>query len=141
MKMIREVSRAITFIDDKVILIERYKKVDGNMLHYFTVPGGGVEINETYPEAAIREMMEETTCQIEIVKELEIEDYPGGICHWYYGKYLSGTPKLGGEEKEHNNPDNSYEVKLIPFDEIEKLPFLGRGKELILQCIKEKTSN
>ena len=108
------------------------------MLHYYTIPGGGVEDDEDYDVAAIRETKEETCCDIEIVKDLYIEDYGEGICHWFLGKYISGTPVLGGEEKERNNPNNSFKVVLIPFDEIDNINILGVGKKLIKKCIKEK---
>lgn len=134
----RIVARAITFIDNKVLLIERYRKEDGKMLHYFTIPGGGVEDDEDYAETAIRETKEETCCDIEIVKTLDVEDYGTGICHFFLGKYISGTPTLGGEEKERNNPDNSFKVVLIPFEEIENTNILGLGKSLVLKYIKEK---
>jgi len=134
----RIVARAITFIDNKVLLIERYRREGEELLHYFTIPGGGVEDDEDYPETAVRETLEETCCNIEIVKKLATEDYGSGICHWFYAKYLSGTPTLGGEEKERNNPDNSFKVVLIPFDEIDNTNILGMGKELVKKCIKEK---
>ena len=134
----RIVARAITFIDNKVLLIERYRREGEELLHYFTIPGGGVEEDEDYKEAAIRETKEETCCDIDIIKELPIEDYGSGMCHWFMGKYLSGTPTLGGEERERNNPDNSFKVVLIPFEEINEIPILGMGKELIKKCIKEK---
>ena len=133
----RVVARAITFIDNKVLLIERYKKVDNVLLHYYTIPGGGVEEGETYQDAAIRETKEETCCDIKIIKELIKEDYPGGRCYWFYGKYLSGTPTLGGEEKERNNPDDSYKVVLVPFNDLDNINILGMGKSLIQKCFKE----
>ena len=132
----RVVARGITFIDNKVLLIERYRKENDKLLHYFTIPGGGVDDNETFEETAIRETMEETTCKIEIIKYLGKEYYPHGICHWFYCKYLSGTPTLGGEEKERNNKDNSFKVVLIPFESLDAIPILGKGKELIKECIK-----
>ena len=130
----RIVSRAITFIDNSVLLIERHRKENGIMLHYYTIPGGGVEVGESFPEAAIRETMEETSCEIEIVKDLEVEDYDEGICHWFYAKYLSGTPELGGEEKETNNPNNSYKVVLVDINNIDNINILGVGRRLIKEC-------
>ena len=134
----RECARAITFIDDNVLLIERHRLDNGEMLHYFTIPGGGVEDDEEYDVTAIRETKEETCCDIEIVKPLYVEDYGEGICHWFLGKYISGTPTLGGEEKERCNPNNHFKVVLIPFDELDSITILGKGKELIKKCIKEK---
>ena len=130
----RVVARGITFINNKVLLIERYKKENNVMLHYYTIPGGGVDVLEKYHEAAIREMMEETTCHVEIVDFLEKEYYPNGICYWYYCKYLSGTPKLSGEEKERNSNDNSYQVVLIDMNDIDKINILGKGKDLVKKC-------
>ena len=130
----RIVSRAITFIDDSILLIERYRKEGNEMLHYFTIPGGGVEEGETYKEAAIRETMEETCCNIEILEELEVEDFGTGLCHWFYAKYISGTPTLGGEEKERNNPDNSFKVVLVNMNDIDNTNILGAGKRLVKEC-------
>ena len=111
----RVCARGITFIDDNILLIERYKKENNDVLHYFTIPGGGVEDFETYEEAAVRETLEETTVKTEIVSFLEREEYDTGIVYWYLLKYISGTPKLGGEELERNNPSNHYEVVLIKY--------------------------
>ncbi len=134
---LRICSRAITFIDDKVLLIERHRLDNGEWLHYFTIPGGGVEIGEDFPTAAIRETMEETCCEIEIIETLEVEDFPGGKCHWFYGKYISGTPTLGGEEKERNRPENSFEVVLIDMKDIDNINILGAGRRLIKECYKK----
>lgn len=137
----RIVARAITFIDESVLLIERFRKENGVILHYFTIPGGGVEEGESFMDAAVRETMEETCCNIEIVKALETEDFGSGICHWFYGKYISGTPTLGGEEKERNTKENSYKVVLINMSDIEKINILGIGKKLIKQCFIEYKKN
>ncbi len=133
----RIVARAITFIDGKVLLIERHRLDNGEMLHYFTIPGGGVEVGETFTEAAIRETLEETCCNIEIIKDLCIEDFGEGICHWFYAKYISGTPTLGGEEKDRNNPNNSFKVVLIDMKDIDNINILGMGRKLIKDCFKE----
>ena len=130
----RIVSRAVTFIDNNVLLIERFRKDKDELLHYFTIPGGGVEEGESFEEAAIRETMEETCCNIEIIETHEIEKYPGGYCHWFFGKYISGTPTLGGEEKERNNPDNSFKVVLIDIKDIDNINILGAGKRIIKEC-------
>lgn len=137
----RIVARGITFIDDKILLIERYRKTDNELLHYFTIPGGGVEEGEDYSKTAIRETKEETNVDVEIIEFLEKEDYGSGICYWYYTKYLSGIPSLGGEELERNNPDNSYKVVLINMKDIDNINILGRGKTLIKQCYHKYKNN
>lgn len=132
----RIVARAITFISDKVLLIKRHN-IYCEIHDYYTIPGGGVEIGEDFGEAACRETKEETCCNIKIIKTLEVEDYGSGICHWFYGRYISGTPKLGGEEKDRSNPDNSYEVVLIDINDIDNINILGQGKKLIKECYEE----
>ncbi len=134
---LRIVARAITFIDDKLLLIERHRLDNGDWLHYFTIPGGGVEVGEDFKEAAIRETMEETCCKIEIIETLRVENYPGGKCHWFLGKYLSGTPTLGGEEKERNVKENSFKVVLIDMKDIDKINILGEGKKLVKECFQK----
>lgn len=133
----RVCARGITFIGDNVILMERYKKENGEMHHYFTLPGGGVEDYETYEEAAVRETLEETCLQTKIIKFLTKEDYGTGIVYWYLLDYIDGTPTLGGEELERNNPDNHYEVVSININQIDDINILGKGKNLIKEAYLE----
>ena len=133
----RVVSRGITFIESSVLLIERFKKDGDELLHYYTIPGGGVEDNETYVEAAIRETEEETSVKTKFVKYLTKEDFETGICYWHYLEYVEGTPTLGGEESERNHPDNFYKVVLIDMKDIDNVNILGMGKQLIKECYLE----
>ena len=137
----RVVSRGITFIENSVLLIERFKKDGNELLHYYTIPGGGVEDNESYIEAAIRETEEETTIKTKFVKYLTKEDFGTGICYWHYLEYVEGTPILGGEELERNHPDNFYKVVLIDMKDIDNVNILGMGKQLIKQCYLEYVKN
>ena len=137
----RVVSRGITFIGDSVLLIERFKKENDEMLHYYTIPGGGVEDNESLVEAAIRETEEETTVKTKLIKYLTKEDFGSGICYWHYLEYISGTPKLGGEELERNHPDNFYKVVLIDMKDIDNVNILGMGKQLVKECYLEYVKN
>ena len=132
----RVCARGITFIDNSILLIERYKREVNNLLHYYSVPGGGVEEGESKEEAAIRETKEETSVDTKIVKFLEKEEYSTGIVYWYMLEYLSGTPMLGGEELERNNPDNSYKVVLIEMNNIDKINILGEGKRIVKDCFQ-----
>lgn len=133
----RVVSRGITFIENSVLLIERFKKDGKELLHYYTIPGGGVEDNETYVEAAIRETEEETTVKTKFIKYLTKEDFGTGVCYWHYLEYVDGTPELGGEELERNHPDNFYKVVLIDMKDIDNINILGMGKQLIKECYLE----
>ena len=62
--MKRVSTRAIIFIDDKIALI--YRNKNGNI--YYSLPGGGVEENETLEEATIREVKEELNLDVEVLE-------------------------------------------------------------------------
>ena len=61
--MKRVSTRAIIFIDDKIALIYRNKFEN----IYYSLPGGGVEGNETLEEATIREVKEELNLDVEVL--------------------------------------------------------------------------
>lgn len=131
----RKVSRGITFFDDKVLLLYRRRKENDKYLEYYAIPGGGIE-NETYENACIRELKEETSIDAKIIKYLKCEEYETGICYYYLTKYISGDIKLGGEELEHNSPDNYYETRLVPIKDLDNIFIYGIGKELIKEVFK-----
>ena len=134
--MKRIVSRGIIFIDDKVVLLKRIRKENDKYLHYYAIPGGGVEKDESLEEACIREIKEEVSLDVTIDKYLGVEEYDKGIVHYYKVNYLGGEPILGGEEKEHNNPDNYYEVSLINIKDLDNIYIYGKGIEKIKEAYK-----
>ena len=133
--MKRIVSRGIIFIGDKVVLLKRIRKEGDEYLHYHAIPGGGVEGDETLEEACIREVKEEVSLDVTIDKYLGVEEYDQGIVHYYKVNYLGGTPILGGEEKEKNNPDNYYEVELVDINNLDNITIYGKGVEKIKEAI------
>ena len=129
--MKRETSRGIIFIDNKVVLLKRIRKDKNEYLHYYAIPGGGIESNETKEDACIREIKEEVGLDVTIDKYLGMEEYDTGISYYFKVNYLGGIPTLGGEEKEHNNPDNYYEVSLIDINDIDNIFIYGIGTQMI----------
>ena len=129
--MKRVVSRGIIFIDKSVVLLKRIRKENNKYLHYYAIPGGGIEERETKEDACIREVKEEVNLDVTINKYLGYEEYELGICHYFLVNYLGGEPILGGEEKENNNPDNYYEVELVDINNLSKIFIYGKGLEMI----------
>ncbi|MEI8328023.1 MAG: NUDIX domain-containing protein [Candidatus Taylorbacteria bacterium] len=64
---------AIVIRDGHALLIHRK-----NEKEYFVFPGGGVEKGETPERAVIREVMEETSIEVRLVKLLESKLYDDG---------------------------------------------------------------
>jgi 8-oxo-dGTP diphosphatase len=127
----RVVSRGIIFIDDNVVLLKRIRKENDKYLQYYAIPGGKVENGESLEQACLREIKEEVCLDVTINKYLGSEEYETGICHYFKVNYQGGTPILGGEEKEHNNKDNYYEVKLININELDNIFIYGQGNNMI----------
>ncbi len=136
MKEKRVASRGIIFINNKVVLLKRIRKEGNRYLHYYAIPGGGVENNENLESACIREIKEEVNLDVTINKYLGAEEYETGICHYFKVNYLGGTPMLGGEESIRNNPDNYYEVELIDVKKLDNIFIYGIGIDMIKKAYK-----
>lgn len=111
---------AIIIKDNKILLLRRIK--DGR--EYFVFPGGGIEKGESLEEAIIREAQEELGLKIKIEKLLFQIENRGQEEFYFLVKKFSGTPKLGGPEKEKMNKNNQYFIEWKNLSEIAGLPNL-----------------
>ncbi len=97
----------------------------------YKLPGGGLEENEKPEEAFIREAMEETGCEVEIIDTLgTIEEYKSlenfkQISYVFVGRVLNDTKKLNVTQKEKDEG-----AKLLWREPLEAL-------ELIKNCIND----
>lgn len=131
--MKRTSTRAIIIEDNKVLLFFRRKLVDGVINEYYSLPGGGIESNETKEKCLIRELNEEFSVDISIIKYLGKKEDDNTIQEYFSAKIIKGTPTLGGEELERNNPNNYYEIKRIDIKDTENINF--RDKDMVKKCI------
>jgi len=99
--------------DGKVLIGKR----KGGHAPYYSIPGGQLDLGETFEAGAIREVKEETGIEAEIEKSLGFDedfepDKHGEITHYiflvYKAKYISG--------------------ELKPDDDIEKLEWISKEK-------------
>lgn len=94
-------ARGIVIRDDGKIAV--FYKTTTNQ---YKLPGGGLEGDETPEEAFKREVLEETGCEVEIIKKLGItEEYKTltkfkQISHVFVGKVIKDTKKLNLTEGE-----------------------------------------
>lgn len=106
----------------KVLLVRRVKK---HCQPYFVVPGGMIDKGETPLQAARREIKEETNLKVVLDNKFvhyqprEIDNDREDFC--FFAKQFSGRPKIIGEEKEFNRPENSYALKWVPLNKIKDL--------------------
>jgi len=103
---------AIIIKDNKILLMHRIK----NGQEYFVFPGGGIKENESEEDAVIREVKEELSLDAKIDKlAFQIENR-GQEELYFLIREFSGTPKLGGPEKEIMNNNNQYYPEWIDLD-------------------------
>jgi 8-oxo-dGTP pyrophosphatase MutT (NUDIX family) len=116
----RHTGRAIVLKDDHILLIERWR---GEM-HYFSIPGGGIEAGEDAESTALREVEEETGIKIRLDRLLYKMTDGETVHAIYLATYLAGDPHLPDTAPEASSgPDNRYEPKWVPIHRVKDLQF------------------
>jgi 8-oxo-dGTP diphosphatase len=122
--------------DNKLALIERQR---GNR-HYFSFPGGGVDKEETYEEAAVREMHEELGLHVKVIRRIADVTFNGRLQYYFLvetigGEFGSGT----GEEYGPFDPAyGTYKPLWISVEELlEHNVFPKKLAQLVFRSLKE----
>jgi 8-oxo-dGTP diphosphatase len=110
---------AVIICGCKFLITKRGKKAR-NERGKWEIPGGGVELRETFEQALKREVKEELGIEVDVTELL-------GICdhiiydenqHWvsptYICRIIKGEPKI-------LEPEKCEEIKWVSFEEAEKL--------------------
>jgi 8-oxo-dGTP diphosphatase len=119
----RETGRGLVIDNGRIILMERWR--DG--LHYFSVPGGGVESGETPEEAAVRELYEELGIRVSVDRKVYEMHTDEAIHHIFLCEYHGGEPRLqphAPEIIEHTKGDNRFVPRWVACESVATLPFL-----------------
>jgi 8-oxo-dGTP pyrophosphatase MutT (NUDIX family) len=95
-------------------------------LHYFSVPGGGIELGETPEQTVVRELAEETGCVVYPERELYLLTLADGSeSHIFLCEYISGTPHLPADSPEAQEPPtNRFLPRWMPLAQLADAPFL-----------------
>jgi len=117
----RHTARGIVVRDGQILLMERWRPG----MHYFSIPGGGIEPGETSRQTVVREILEETTVAVKAGRKvLELRD--GDFRHRIYlCEYISGEPRLPADAPEalQMTHDNRFKPGWVPVSELRALPF------------------
>jgi ADP-ribose pyrophosphatase YjhB (NUDIX family) len=90
-------ARALIQNKDDILLIQRVRA--GEI--YYVLPGGHIEDGEDAETAVVREVEEETSLRVRIIKKLEsLLDKDTTTHHIYLCEYISGVPRLATDSPE-----------------------------------------
>ncbi len=106
--------------EGNIVMVRQYR----NALERYTleIPAGGINENEDYRTAAIRELQEETGYQVEQVEKL-IDIYTTvAFCNEKIGIYCGEVTK---KEKQHLDEDEFVEILEYPLDELIAMIYRG----------------
>ena len=111
--------RAVAVVQrgNEVLVIKRH--VRGR--DYAVLPGGSVEPGETFEEAAVRELREESTLRARVGHQLLAGEHNGREARYFVMTDVQGTPALSGPELAAHHPDNSFELTWANTEELERL--------------------
>jgi len=122
----RHTGRGIVIKDGRILLIERWR--DG--LHYFSIPGGGIENDETAARTAEREVLEETMVRVTAGRVLyDMRDPVGHVHTFFMCEYVGGEPALDPDSEEAQSAAashgaNRYVPRWIPLQDVAGLTFM-----------------
>ena len=134
--MSRDRAGVIIVHENSVLLMYRKKGND----EYYCIPGGHIEDGETAEEAAIREIKEETTLDVELTEfmvELKNQDRHET---YFFSKSFTGSAKLSGEEAERNSAEDEFDLNWVPLSMLSKLLIypeqIGQNLEHIIKSLE-----
>lgn len=129
-------SRVFIVEDGKVLTFFRRRKhrKTGEIIEYYSFPGGEINPGETPEQAAIRETKEEMGVDIELGPKIAVQELDGFVNHGYSAKIIHGTPRLmpDSEEVFFSHKYNVYEVRWTSIDTLNPENLLYYAKFLPL---------
>lgn len=126
-KSIKSHSSAVIIINElnQCLILQRGSKAPW-MPNKWNLPGGGVDNNETYIDAAIRECYEETNLIVSNLKFVSSNEHTDYIIHFFVSKDYNGEFKLNWENSNY---------KWITKNEIINYEFVPDVKEILYKIL------
>lgn len=144
----RHTARGIVIKDNRLLLFERWRRhhEDGRPMHYYSIPGGGIEKGETPEEALIREMKEEMTVGVAIDRLLVRQTTPDRYHYYFLCHIENGEPvfNLSSEEARNSSrPQDQYRVAWLPLSQASyklRHPEHTQALEQAMKLLQDKTA-
>jgi 8-oxo-dGTP pyrophosphatase MutT (NUDIX family) len=110
-----EAAGCVVRCGDRVAVIHRPAYDD------WSLPKGKLDPGESFEEAAVRELWEETTLRARVQQQLYAGTHDGREARYFLMGDVEGTPELSGPELEAHSPDNSFELVWAAAGDLESL--------------------
>jgi len=105
---------------------------------WWTLPGGGVEGDETLEQAAVREALEEANVHVKVVRRLFEKPYPFGMEYCYLAELLSDTePSLGYDPEFLGEPPERQLIQALQWHSLESM----KGDKQVALVLKALATN
>lgn len=133
--LVRDTGRGIVIHNGAVLIMERWR--DG--LHYFSIPGGGIEVGEMPEQTAVREIREETSCRVAVDRPV-YEFYIGLSKHTFFlCDYIDGEPMLAPDSEEAyvtRLGKNRFKPRWLALEELSRID-CNRWEPVRLQLVHD----
>jgi 8-oxo-dGTP pyrophosphatase MutT (NUDIX family) len=105
---------AIILRNGELLLLHRQKPGRD----YYILPGGGVELDESFEDACIREVKEETGLDVLGLQFVYKYHYRGSEEVYFVTRVPSGEPVLGGSEARRNSPEDTFSFEWVSAEQL-----------------------
>jgi 8-oxo-dGTP diphosphatase len=130
----RNRAAAIIIQNEKLLVIHRQKPGED----YFKLPGGGVELDESFEEACIREVKEETGLDVISLQLVYKYLYRGSEEICFLARVPLDEPVLGGSEAKRHSPVNSYTLEWVNAGQLAEINLLpAAARKICLEIMQE----
>lgn len=139
----RNAARAIVVYSNQLVVIRRNKFGE----EYYTLPGGGIQNDESVFDAVVREVMEETSLRVLPLRELYRGTHVKGYtAHFVLCEYRGGVPVLHPASEEAQltkRGDNTYQPLWLPLKSLSSLslPLYPDSPEFHARLISDLASD
>lgn len=115
-------NRAAAIIIQNGTLLVLHRQKPGQ--DYYILPGGGVELDESFQDACIREVKEETGLDVLHLQLVYRYHSKAGEEHYFLTRIPPEEPVLGGSEAKRQSPTNVYAFEWVDAEQLEGINLL-----------------